>query len=236
MLYAPYSYSKLDTHKTCPRKFKLRYIDKIYPFIDAHHLDKGTFIHYLMEIFPKTDYSKFESPLSEEHKLKYSELVKEKCSDSHLKEILSLPTVGCEVPFGLDAKLKPTNYYDKQRILGGYIDRISLIEDGILITDFKTGKVKEYEFFSNDHQIVLYAIWAFKVFNVNKIVGRYVHVEHNEIREFTFDRKYLMNYSKAFGKSINTVEKDSEFPKKISKLCETCEYLRDKHCEGANNV
>jgi CRISPR/Cas system-associated exonuclease Cas4 (RecB family) len=235
MLYSPYSYSKLDTYKGCPLKFKFRYIDKIFPKVDQTHLEKGKFVHFLIETYPKWDYSKYECSISEELKKYYCEKLKEQCSIGELKKILNLPTLGLEVPFGLDEKLKPTNYYDSDRVLGGYIDRLSLGDNCLIITDYKTGKVKEYQYFSNDHQIVLYAVWAFKVFNFDKIIGKYVYVDHDEVREFHFDRKYLANYSKAIGKNIVSIEKEKDFKPNVSVLCNHCEYYLGGYCNKSEN-
>lgn len=231
MKYAPYSHSKIDTYVNCNYKFKLKYIDKIYPDIDLSHLEKGKFVHYLLETYPKWDYSSYNCSIAEEVKKYYLEQLQKQASYGVLKDILHMPTIGCEIPFGLDINLNPVNYYDSSKVLGGYIDRVSKGEDCIVISDYKTGKVKEYQYFSNNHQIVLYAIWAFKVFNVDKVIGKYVYVEHDEIREFHFDRKYLKNYTKTFGKDIVSIEKDSEFIKKPSPLCESCEYFLSGFCD-----
>lgn len=62
MLYNPYSISKLGSFETCPKKFKLHYIDKIR--IDAPQalaLQKGNYIHEIIEedynynVFRKTN-------------------------------------------------------------------------------------------------------------------------------------------------------------------------------------
>lgn len=50
MLYNPYSVSRLNTHDSCPKKFKLFYIDKIKikgePILA---LEKGSFSHFILE-------------------------------------------------------------------------------------------------------------------------------------------------------------------------------------------
>ena len=47
--FAPYSYSKISTFVSCPKKFKFQYIDKIGTFLDTPALIKGRTIHYLIE-------------------------------------------------------------------------------------------------------------------------------------------------------------------------------------------
>jgi hypothetical protein len=48
--YTPYSHSKIETWKSCPRKFKYQYIDKLpVERVPQVHFDRGKLFHLLME-------------------------------------------------------------------------------------------------------------------------------------------------------------------------------------------
>ena len=43
MKYRPYSYSKINTYTSCPKKFDFKYIQKIKVKTEMKHLNKGKF-------------------------------------------------------------------------------------------------------------------------------------------------------------------------------------------------
>ena len=53
MKFAPYSFSRLATHKNCPRKFRYSYIDKIPSGrVDRTAVLKGAAVHSIIENYP----------------------------------------------------------------------------------------------------------------------------------------------------------------------------------------
>ena len=55
--YSPYSFSKIDSYSSCPRKFQHSYIDKIKVDKEQIHLLKGKFIHNILERYRNPDIS-----------------------------------------------------------------------------------------------------------------------------------------------------------------------------------
>ena len=124
--FAPYSYSKISTYKSCPLKFKYQYIDKIGKFESTSALVKGRTVHYLIE----------NTGLSEEN---YSDEMKQNIKDypgvldivknfkeselgiKYLKDIDKEPIQ--EFKLGLSKELKAYSY-NKESLFNGIIDYI----------------------------------------------------------------------------------------------------------------
>jgi len=77
---------------------------------------------------------------------------------------------------------------------------------------------------------MFYAIYFFQRYpTINTIRISYVYVEHtNYENDIVLERKHLTRYQNDLINLINDVEKDEEFNKKESKLCDYCEF--QKYC------
>jgi len=230
--YTPYSYSKLSTFD-CPYKFKLNYIDKIKVFTENKALEKGTRIHQIIELY--NPYSKtlplFEYKLLDENEQKECEQLALDFIDSELGQsyLLNDGAIGHEIEFGLTTKLLPCNYYNKNAMLRGKID--FFIKEGNVgtVVDWKSGKVKDQAYMSND-QVILYAIWVFNTFaDIDTVKADYVYVEHGERHRFEFSRNNYNNYSQLYAQKIKKIESETEFNKNPTRLCDWCDY-KGKHC------
>lgn len=232
MKYAPYSYSKLETFKTCPYKFKLTYIDKIKVSSDNIALEKGNFIHYLLEHYPSTDYSGFKFNLLQQTDItSLIELYNKIINITKVIMWLKAECIGIEVEFALDKKLNPVGYWDDTAVIRGKIDRVIKTKHGIEIIDWKTGKYKDPKWIPTIHQCTLYALWFFKQYNdIDFVTTHYYYVEHNKTNTYTFTRDKISEYSKGYGSQIVNIEKESEFNKNIHKLCDWCDYKSSGIC------
>jgi hypothetical protein len=82
---------------------------------------------------------------------------------------------------------------------------------------------------------MLYTIWVFRnpAFNaIDKIKASYMYIEHTHSNELIMERKYLNTYIKEYIENIKDIETSLEFPKKVSKLCDWCDYLKEGLCDG----
>ena len=52
MRFSPYSFSRMSSYETCPKKFQFSYIDKIPVNRSTTALDKGSYIHHCLELHP----------------------------------------------------------------------------------------------------------------------------------------------------------------------------------------
>lgn len=223
MKYAPYSFSKLNTHNQCPRRFKYQYIDKIpQEERDVTPLLKGGAVHSILENFPEPSKHK----LSE----KYQYIVDNFMKSDIGQKYLTRDSVR-EHSFAITDKLEPTNYGNKESIFRGHIDYICLDNDCINLIDWKTGKYRE-EKYQDFNQLLFYAIYFFYSYpNVNNIRISYVYVEHDLENSITLERQYLNNYVNSLLEMIEKTETDTEFEKNKTELCEYCPYKN--HCSNS---
>ena len=225
MKFAPYSFSRIDSHRHCPRKFKYKYVDKVPEgYTDRTALLKGGAVHSVFEHYPD------ESP----HKLApdYKHIVENFLKTNLGKEIFFGKSVR-EYDFGITEDFEICDYNDSKAMFRGSIDFIRTDDQGLILVDWKTGRAKEitYQDFS---QLMWYAIFFFtKYSKINNITIRYVYVEHeNHDNTLVLSREHLENYKKTLIDSIDTIETDSEFNKNQSKLCDWCAYK--DHCNNDN--
>jgi len=212
--FAPYSFSKISTFVGCPRKFKYRYIDKLpQEPRDMTALLKGSCVHSMLEKYPEPSTSKLVS----EYQYILDEFLKTK-----YKKYLEIPAKK-EESFGLTNKLEQCTYKDKNAMLRGFIDYYTILDDKMVIIDWKTGRVKEPRYVDFT-QLMYYAIYMFKKYSkINKIEVMYLYVEHDYDNSMVLERKYLDNYCRDLLTNIKNIE-TSDYPKKSQVLCDYCEY------------
>ena len=223
MEFRPYSFSRLSTHKQCPRKFKYSYIDKAPKSkTDITALLKGGAIHSIIEHYPnKTT-----------HKLapKYQHIVDKFIKTKLGEKYLTVDSVR-EFDFGLTENLEPTSYSDKTALFRGSVDFICTIDNVLHLCDWKSGKYKDPKWQEYD-QLVFYGIYFFQRYpKIDTIKISYVYVEHEDMEnDLVLERKYLDTYISQLTELITNVETDVIWIKNQDKLCNYCEYK--EHCDG----
>lgn len=221
MKYAPYSFSKLATHKSCNRKFKYNYIDKApKDRMDMTALLKGGAIHSIIEHYPEPA----------RHKLapKYQHIVDNFVRTNLGEKYLTQDSIR-EFNFGLTSKLEPTEYGNKQALFRGSVDFICTIDDTLHLCDWKSGKYKDPKWQEYD-QLMFYGIYFFQRYpTIEKIMISYVYVEHeNHENAIVLERKYLDTYISQLIELITAVETDETFEKNPNRLCDWCDFKT--HC------
>lgn len=226
--FAPYSFSKISTYKSCPRKFKFQYIDKIGKYEDSPALIKGRTIHYLIEnsvgiVLSPEDYTEemkqnildYPETLDIKKNFEESELGKK-----YLQDIDKTPIQ--EFKIGLSHLLEAKDY-DKTSMFNGIVDYICVKSGVLYLVDFKSGRYKEVRYMDYS-QLLYYAIYFFQRYGIQKIVISFVYVEHNLENDIELDIQYLNNYKRELLTSIKNIEEDLDFPEKKSKLCDYCGF------------
>lgn len=154
--------SKINTFKQCKKLFKYRYIDKIQIDKKSTALDKGSFIHELIEntIIHKTKpditniCNKYVN-LNEDKILECKDIYNKFCESSNFKVILSMPFKQyVENWFNFDSNFLPV---DKSTYFTGKIDYYIIDSSkGIgLNIDWKTGKCSQNP---DTYQLEVYAL------------------------------------------------------------------------------
>ena len=236
-----YSYSKIQTFKTCPLKFKFRYIDRIEPEIkETIESFMGKIVHETLEKLYRN--LQFKKLLSKSELIElYNYLWNEKFDDSILvvngsaddyKDIgekYISDYYDSHMPFD-DAKtigLETKRYVELQP---GYkmhirIDRLSLTEDKQYeIHDYKTSKRLPNNI-SDDKQLVLYAYGVSELYPLAdniKLIWHYLAFNKDLILQPT--KEELENIRKESISDIDIIESCQDFQPRKSKLCNWCEY------------
>ena len=226
-----YSFSKISTYQQCPLQYKFQYIDKL-PTNPSIHLIKGSKIHSILEKIEDFKY---------DPSIEYHDIVKN-FKDSELgSEILSKPSIR-EHRIKLDENLKADDTLTKEKTrFVGYIDRINIysgisesgeITQNVELIDYKTGKYKEPKY-QDYQQLILYGLYMFDKYDIDKILLRFVYVEHNLENTLLLHRSSYDIYKSKLQKDIETIEQDTEFQKRPSRLCPWCDF--QEYCEKLNN-
>jgi CRISPR/Cas system-associated exonuclease Cas4 (RecB family) len=223
--FAPYSFSRISTHKQCPRKFKYSYVDDVkVPFVYSEPLMKGGAVHHILEHHPELSTHK--------HQAKYQHIA-DKFLETDLAREIMMYERKVELDIGLTAELKPCAYGSKEAMFRGSIDCMFYNETTktMVLVDWKTGKLREPKWQSFD-QLMYYAIYMFiKYPKLNNIMISYVFVEHeNAENNMSLARQYLRNYVTQLMGDIGAVEADIDYPKNATKLCDYCDYK--SHCDA----
>ena len=249
-----YSHSRLETFKTCPKKFYYNYIEK--PDIEKKNSIEafmGSMVHLALEKL-YTDL-KFLKQNSLDQILEYYlecwnnefdenkiEIVRSAYSQENYKEMgkqYLTEYYNRYKPFdqgktiGLEMKI-PIRFYDSDSDtlynLVGYIDRLTLIsEDHIEIHDYKTNKNPKNQIeLDSDKQLALYQIAIEKMFpNVKKIDLVWHFLSANLEMRSSRTKEQLECLEKdiiSIIKEIESAIKREDYPAKPSALCDWCEF------------
>jgi CRISPR/Cas system-associated exonuclease Cas4 (RecB family) len=233
--YAPYSWSRIQTYKQCPRKFKYQYIDKIPVEQKCQKaLIKGKFIHSLLEhngdineLKKSDDYKEIQKSIGDcitkQDIKEFYEIYKTFTNTELYKKLNNNKTLFTELFIALDEDLKIVPY--DTALFRGYIDKVYVNPktNKVYCIDWKTGKVNQKQTYG---QLLFYSIGLFDKLpeNIESIELVYVYVEHNKVQKKTVYRKDVEKYKKALLNTISKIEKDETFPKNESPLCDFCDF------------
>lgn len=248
MKFTPYSASKIGLYENCNRRFKYRYVDKIKkPFQQSVAMTKGHIVHFLLEYHELPDKEKLQKMKLDaeimDAKFYSKELVKE-CIHIYRKfinteagkRLLGLKKLQAEGTCALTRKLKPCGFRDNGVMYRGVIDRIAVDvdKDIVYIIDWKTGADKSKGHWKqNPKQLLSYAAWYFATFPVDTVIVVYAFVEHdNAITSHVIHRDKLPQLNKTLITDIIDIEKEVEWVKNETGLCNYCEYQGECIEEG----
>lgn len=124
-----WSFSKLSTFETCPKKFAAENITKTSPFTESEASRYGKFVH---KCFEDRILKKKKLPID----LLHHEPVMAKLENAK-GEVLG------EQRLALTEDLKPTGYFDSDVWVRGQVDYAALSDTKVFVVDYKTGKMKD---------------------------------------------------------------------------------------------
>jgi len=234
--YSPYSHSKMETWRSCQKKFEFTYIIRPEKEDIPHPiLEKGTLFHSVLEHDVTDDLENFS--LEEEFKaLTHQDaeaivdqaLTFTQTSEMYSKIKRTLGKKVSEQEMFLGTDLSPIDD-ETEALVRGFIDLIiyDKMHSRCFVYDWKTGgqsKDKLVKWPKPIEQLELYAIWAVEVFDVDTVETGFVYVEHDHIAKYTFKREDIPALKKKFKDKISQIENEKVFNKHLTKLCGWCDY------------
>lgn len=211
-----YSPNILKTFKSCPLKYKFKYIDRISLPQKASFFEKGKKVHALANYYLKgDDISKFEPTLNENEKIAWNNLKS--------NEFFSYKYVNSE--YNLSCKIG--DYW-----IGGRLDAIvkkhKNESETYYILDYKTGSIpKKPEY---DYQTMVYLLCLSSapfITPQDQIKFVYIDLKNNQNCVIDFTQEKKVEYEKAITTICSNIE-NIQIPKDIEhqKMCDFCEYKK----------
>lgn len=211
-----YSPNMLKTFKSCPLKYKFKYIDRISLPQKASFFEKGKKVHALANYYLKgDDISKFEPTLNENEKIAWNNLKS--------NEFFSYKYVNSE--YNLSCKIG--DYW-----IGGRLDAIvkkhKNESETYYILDYKTGSIpKPPEY---DYQTMVYLLCLSSapfITPQDEIKFVYIDLKNNQNCVIDFTQEKKVEYEKAITTICSNIE-NIQIPEDIEhqKMCDFCEYKK----------
>lgn len=211
-----YSPNMLKTFKSCPLKYKFKYIDRISLPQKASFFEKGKKVHALANYYLKgDDISKFEPTLNENEKIAWNNLKS--------NEFFSYKYVNSE--YNLSCKIG--DYW-----IGGRLDAIvkkhKNESETYYILDYKTGSIpKNPEY---DYQTMVYLLCLSSapfITPQDQIKFVYIDLKNNQNCVIDFTQEKKVEYEKAITTICSNIE-NIQIPEDIEHqtMCDFCEYKK----------
>lgn len=211
-----YSPNMLKTFKSCPLKYKFKYIDRISLPQKASFFEKGKKVHALANYYLKgDDISKFEPTLNENEKIAWNNLKS--------NEFFSYKYVNSE--YNLSCKIG--DYW-----IGGRLDAIvkkhKNESETYYILDYKTGSIPQKSEY--DYQTMVYLLCLSSapfITPQDEIKFVYIDLKNNQNCVIDFTQEKKVEYEKAIITICSNIE-NIQIPEDIEhqKMCDFCEYKK----------
>jgi CRISPR/Cas system-associated exonuclease Cas4 (RecB family) len=214
------SFSRWSDFDQCPHKFRSKYITKSYPDdSDNPAFVKGNAIHKQLEDYVDWKHNEDGDPPTMGQYTKAAVPMIDKLWTKSGGRMTS------EKQIAVDQDWKKCQWFDKPRIVKyrAIIDcMVFLSDEHLLIIDWKSGKVREYED-GDTTQLKLTAVIMFSLYpNIKRITTTYMFVEHKKTVPVDFTRDQLEPMREPFDKAHHTVNTEEKWPFKKNKYCHWC--------------
>lgn len=206
-----WGFSKLDVYRTCPRKFKYQFIDKL-PTGSSPAMERGAKVHDGLEGYLNG----------------WTALPPEASAwATQMDELKSHPTVKGEQALGFnkDWSLRK-DWYGKECWLRVKMDAYYFDADRLVVIDYKTGK---YRTPSTD-QVALYSAAGLTLApHVREVVAEFWYIDQDS-------KKYTKTYTKdealalrpKFEAEAQKIYEEEEWPMRPSAECRWCPFSKSK--------
>lgn len=256
--YGPYSHSRIECFKKCPRQFRFRYVDRIPSRQRGVEAFMGSRVHETLEhlyrellegrdvdlaALRRWYHQRWDQAFGDDVHVVREErtpqdyrILGETCLKTY--HDLHFPYADAPRTLGLELLVEFHLQGDETYPIRGYVDRLVRGEDDFLeIHDYKTsGRMPRQRDIDADGQLALYQLGLGKVFPEQvgtRLTWHYLMHGETVVREKTPDQ--LETLVRTLWTSIDVLRKARDFPARTSALCRWCDY-HDICPEGSRSV
>lgn len=222
------SHSRLSDYNQCPRKFKLKYIDKASNFKEddaqkSVHLVRGSNVHKALENYVV-------KVIAGEEGIKPSSLPEVEQTKPFIQKIFdTYPKVYPELQISIDQNWQKVEWFSKDSYYRAIFDLIALKPGHAFIGDYKTGKFNDYTPDNGYGQLELSSAIALSLFpEADQVDNSYIYVDHKKIVTKSYtqgDRERLVNHFIGEHEKVNS---DTEFKPTTNEFCKWCYANKDQ--------
>jgi RecB family exonuclease len=209
-----WSFSRWDTWRTCPLKYRLQFIDKL-PTAQSPAMARGNKIHLQLAAYIEGK----SVPLPPE--VKHPEHV---IAYDFMRTFPGTKVV--EQQWGFDVEWKDTGYFAKNIWLRSILDVALFYEDQTVeIVDHKTGK----RYGSNDDQVELFALTAMTRYRTSTAVTtRLIYVDSGDQQLADWSAKDRAKLQAKWTDLVRPMFGDRQWPARPNDKCHFCDFGASK--------
>jgi len=222
--FAPYSYSKINLFKKCPKAYQFKYIDGL-PSMKWSHLEFGKAVHSAVE-------SRFlgrqENPLSIlsfEEQLLAEEMVHKAMDYTAFNDVILI-----EQPIAVDEALEPVPFDDPMAFFRGKVDLLLRTAEGHYeLVDMKTG----YETPPVD-QLLAYSLLIHRNCELMPSTATYLMLREGQKATWSVDPAAVDSYWGTVQGLVSLIEATTVFHPTPNDACPYCDYIH--RCPAAKSL
>jgi CRISPR/Cas system-associated exonuclease Cas4 (RecB family) len=204
-----HSYSSLATYKSCPRKYRYAYIDRLPRGEASPAMQRGTTIHESVEHFLQGKRDDLPPEIAG-----YVDFF------ATLRDMEAVP----ERKWAVGRDWEETSFRDPKAMLRGVMDIELDNAESPVIYELKTGKMYD----DHKEQMNLYGLIKLATSELESVRVINVYLDQEDMLEMTFMRAMLDDYKKQWHDKIESAENDKTYPMNPTWKCFYCQYSKSK--------
>lgn len=228
------SYSRITDFRTCPLKFRLKYIDKAPNFSEdsskSPHLVRGTNVHKGLEnyIIKKN---------AGEENIRQSTLDEVEKTKPLIDNLMGFYKIHPEHQIAVDENFKLVDWFSKEAWFRVIYDMIGFGQD-LLVGDFKTGKLTDYSgSLQEPGQLHLAGLIAMAVWpKFQEVRSMYIYVDHKKTIPVNLNREEHFELLKSkLVAEHNQINAEQDWEPCVNDFCKWCPATKNQ-CSYSRKV
>jgi len=232
-----FSYSRIDTYKTCPSKYFFSYIQK-EPRIFGEAATLGNIVHSVLEEHVSAEKLLDQKEMHQSYSLNLSSYDPEGKINEDLvavgKEIINeFYDEYAETKFDVLEKELGFKFVIGSYLITGYIDRVDSIDENTLkIIDYKTGKWEvSAKDVPNNLQLGIYAVAVDNLYPQKDVYAELYYLRSGRRKGHFFTKEDIENIKTNLVSILETILSDTAFlPTKNERACTYCDFAKSGAC------